>query len=70
MSICQECGFETTETQCPECGSEILSDPNEILDLVDKDAATSIPNLGAMYRHGKQRGYLSPQSEYSQKITV
>ena len=61
---CPNCKHESDEDVCPECGTTIVSDPNDkIEELVQ---AASIPDLADLFRQGKARGLIKATKEYGQ----
>lgn len=59
---CPNCDIDTDDKVCPECGTTVLSDPDDILEGMIERA--SVPNLAALFKAGKDKGLLKPQQEY------
>ncbi len=62
---CPNCDIETDQSVCPECGTTVLSDPDETMDALIEKA--SIPNLGALIKKGKEKGLIKPAEDYGDK---
>lgn len=61
---CPNCEFETDEPVCEECGTTIVSDPDDTMDALVEQA--SIPNLATLFKAGKKRGLIRPTSMYGE----
>jgi hypothetical protein len=59
---CPNCEEESDDKVCPNCGTTIVSDPDDTIDTLVQQA--SIPSLATLFRQGKQAGLIKPAQEY------